>query len=447
MLGVVVVAVGAFGLTGCVADPPPIMGTSSAGDGRAVVSWQPPLAAPAPVTAYVVTAWVGQVGQAPVVFNSTATTQIVGGLTNGVSYMFTVHARNALGNDSAESGSSNPVVPGPQLAAGYDHTCAIRTAGTVKCWGSNSYGQLGDGSTATWVLTPVSVVGLTGASAITASDRDTCALLTGGSVECWGFGFFGSLGNGGTANSSVPVAVAGITDATAIAAGDVGHVCALLSGGTVKCWGPNDDGQLGDGTTTTRLTLVSVIGVSGATAIGAGYNYTCAVVTAGAVKCWGTTPTTVTGLTAATAVTAGDGHTCVRVPGGAAKCWGNNSDGQLGNGTTDSSVTPVAVSGLTGARVLAAGWFHTCAIVDGAAAKCWGDNSWGQVGDSTNNDRYTPVPVTSITNAIAITAGGYHTCASLTNGTVMCWGDNESGQLGTGFAGGASWTPVAVSGL
>src|SRR5262245_44576935 len=112
-VAVVVVALVAVGLSACVADPPPLIGTATAGEGQAVVTWSPPVATPAPITDYVVTPWVGITRQAPVVLNSTATTQIVTGLTAGVTYTFTVHAVNAHGDDSAESGRSNPVTPTP----------------------------------------------------------------------------------------------------------------------------------------------------------------------------------------------------------------------------------------------------------------------------------------------------------------------------------------------
>ena len=137
--------------------------------------------------------------------------------------------------------------------------------GTAKCWGYNNYGQLGNHSK-TSVSIPVSVVGvggsgiLSGVTAISAENYDSCALLSSGETDCWGWNEYGQLGNGTTSDSSVRVQASGITNASAISVGN-GHTCALLSDGTAKCWGHNSDGQLGDSTTTNRTTPVSVVGL------------------------------------------------------------------------------------------------------------------------------------------------------------------------------------------
>ena len=461
-LAVLAVGVGGLGLSACVADPPPVLGTAAPTDAGAVVSWQPPLAFPAPIRAYEVTPWVGRVAQTPIQFDS-ATTQTVTGLTNGTTYTFTVVAVNALGNKSASSDTSNPVTPGPQVAAGDDHTCALVAGGAVKCWGGNGAGQLGNGTFGPAEPVPVPVSGITDATAVSATYQYSCARLAGGTVKCWGSNAFGELGNGTvTSAEPIPVLVSGITDATAVSAGD-GHTCARLTGGTVKCWGRNAFGELGNGTTTNSSTPVAVTGIANAIAVSAGNAHTCAWPASGAVNCWGagangelgdgtntdsSIRTTVSGITDATAVDAGAEHTCARRTGGTLKCWGLNNAGQLGNGTTTNSSTPVAVTGIfLGATAVSAGAEHTCARLAGGTLKCWGNNGHGQLGNGTTTNSSTPVAVTGITSATAVSAGTGHTCAAvLARVAVACWGHNDAGQLGDGTTSDSS-TPVFVVGL
>jgi alpha-tubulin suppressor-like RCC1 family protein/lysophospholipase L1-like esterase len=248
------------------------------------------------------------------------------------------------------------------------------------------------------------------AVAISGGGTHSCALLGDGTARCWGDNNWGQLGDGTTTSRSTPVAVSGLTGAVAISAGAY-HTCALLGDGTARCWGGNYRGQLGDGTTAYRSTPVAVSGLTGAVAISAGWDHSCAV-----------------------------------LGNGTAWCWGWNGTGQLGDGAAADRSTPVAVSGLTGAVAISAGWEHSCAVLGNGTARCWGDNDWGQLGDGTTADRSTPVAVSGLTGAVAISARGNHSCALLGDDTARCWGRNDWGQLGDGTTADRS-TPVAVSGL
>lgn len=298
---------------------------------------------------------------------------------------------------------------------------------------------------------------------VSAGDGHTCAVTSAGGVKCWGRGWSGQLGGGSALYSSAPINVVGLAGVRAVAAGN-DHTCALTLAGAVKCWGRNADGQLGDGTTTSRDTPVNVRGLaSGVRAISAGNAFTCAVTSAGAVRCWGSngdgrlgdgtttdrrTPTAVRGLTSGVVnVTAGEYHACAVTAGGRAFCWGRNSSGELGNGSNTDSYTPVAVANLGGVVDISAGWLHTCAATSSGGAFCWGDNLWDQLGTGTNiYDSNTPVAVAGLsTGVVAVEVGWTQSCALLASGA-RCWGRNRDGQLGDGSATDRP-TPVGVRGL
>ena len=358
------------------------------------------------------------------------------------------------------------------LAAGGGHSCVVTPARMVKCWGLGGDGELGNASTESTAV-PVMVSGLHGARSVAAGAYHTCALLTQGTVQCWGYNFHGELGNGtrhgpdtctrrsGTKSdpcSTKPVAVKGLSGVIAIAAGAY-HSCALLSTATVKCWGYDAEGQLGDGTTKTAITPVAVTGLSGVRAIAAGGVTSCAVLTNGTVKCWGnhfrSTPTSVAGIRNAVAIAAGYFHECALLAAGTVECWGTNAFGQLGNGTFASSSKPVPVIGLTGITAVAGGEDHSCALSVSGSVHCWGYDQWGQIGTRPNVTPATscdggapchpkPVRVNGLAGVAEIATGFKHSCALLASGTVKCFGYNGDGELGN-HTHTSSYQPVTVN--
>lgn len=368
-------------------------------------------------------------------------------------------------NTTPGDGCSDSCMREMTAAAGGEHSCGLTAGGAVKCWGRNSSGGVGDGTTVER-YTPVDAAGITsGARAVAAGGEHTCALSTAGAVKCWGGNSDGQLGDGTSTDRYNGVTPSGLgSGAVAVATGD-SHTCALTESAGIKCWGDNSNGQLGDGAYVDRYTPVTGGGLtSGVAAIAAGGEHTCALNTAGAVKCWGDnsngqlgdgtfvdryTPVPAGGLTSGVAaIAAGGNHTCALTGAGAVKCWGDNSDGQLGDGTIVDRSTAVDTSGLaSGVTAISAGEKHTCAITSAGAALCWGDNGDGRLGDGTNVDRYTPVSVSGITSgAVEISTGGSHTCAVLSSGSPWCWGDNAWGRLGDGTTV-DRYTPVLVSGF
>jgi alpha-tubulin suppressor-like RCC1 family protein len=435
------------------------------GDGRATVSWErPPGDAGEQVVAYEVQAFNGSVGSPVVRFNSPDTTQTITGLTDGTTYTFRVRAIDAMGNDSAWSASSNPVTPlGAIVAGGLGHTCALPGNGTVRCWGNDDRGQLGNGSGNVNSLTPVTVAGITTATSVGAGTRFACAGLADGTVRCWGSNVYGQLGNGTlVASSSSPVPVTGITTADAVTVGAF-HACARLTDGTLRCWGWNQDGQLGNGTQGSSTTPVPVTGITTAVTVAAGVNHTCAGLLDGTLRCWGlngfgelgdgttnysATPVPVVGISTATTVVAANDHSCAGLADGTLRCWGRGEWGRLGDGTTTDSSTPVPVTGIATAITLAATSASTCAGLADGTVRCWGRNFLGALGDGTTIDSSTPVPVTGIATATSVGAGAdaFHHCARLADTTLRCWGYNPWGQLGNGATTNSS-IPVVVIGL
>ena len=340
--------------------------------------------------------------------------------------------------------------PGSVVGTGNttDATCAAMADGSVRCWGRNAYGQLGNNTT-TNSLVPVIVQGLSSVQEVAGGYYHVCARQTSGGVQCWGYNTYGVLGDGTTTNRSVPVQVSGITTgATSLGSGYL-HTCAVVNGG-VRCWGYNANGQLGDGTSTNRPTPVNVSGLSaGVVQVVAGYLHTCALLNTGAVRCWGrgtegqlgdgtmgnrTTPVTPSGLTAGVVrLAAGYYHTCAVLSSGQMRCWGYNAFGQLGNNTLTNSLVPAVVAGLSTATDVVAGFYHTCARLSDATARCWGRNTEGQLGDGSTTQRPAPtLAVSGLSGVTSLSAGYYSTCARLSSGAAWCWGQNAYGQVGDG---------------
>ncbi len=314
--------------------------------------------------------------------------------TDGSVWTWGANGSGQIGNGESGSGKLNPVqVPGltgvTNIAAGGRHAMALKTNGTVWGWGLNTSGQLGDGTKTTRAV-PAQVPGLVGVTNITGGSALTFAVKPNGTLWSWGDG----NAVGGAQHSSPAQIASGVV---ATAAGTY-HALALKTNGTVVAWGYNSSGQLGDGTTTAAdaLNPVTVLGMSGVIAVGAGAQHSLAVKSDGTV--W---------------------------------AWGNNFRGQLGNGNYANTSTPVQVSGgLSGVIAVAGGYYHSVALENDGTVWAWGYNVYGQLGDGTNWDRTTPVKILS--GARAIAAGSYHSVALKNDGTVWAWGNNGNGQLGDG---------------
>ena len=365
---------------------------------------------------------------------------------------------NLTGQISADScnwavaGHSVPVLT--RVSAGALHTCSILDDGSVSCWGENSNGQLGDG-TRTGSSNPQKASMPLGRSAIEISTGSyhTCALMDDSSVRCWGSNEFGQLGDGTTIEKTTPVSVDLGHGALAvgISSGEA-HSCAVLENGTAMCWGENSNGQLGDGTRANRNSPVEVFtGGILVNHISAGSYHTCAILEDRSAKCWGDNwhgqlgdgstvdrlrprDVAIPGDSDVVSLDAGPFHTCSGLNDGSLYCWGFNGFGQLGVGDTVKSPLPANVAidaSQTGADVQT-GLFHSCALYDSGEVACWGDNSVGQLGDGTLDSQILPNLVSLPTSALSISVGQRHTCAILDDASLECWGLNSLGQLGDG---------------
>ncbi len=335
-----------------------------------------------------------------------------------------------------------------QVSTGSSHTCAVTSSGALKCWGSNTSTQLGDQSAgSTPSLAAISSTLDSNVRAVAAGSSHTCALTTSNTVKCWGDNYYGQIGN----DSTIPVRPAPddvhlYESVRAIDAGS-GHTCALTYAGGVKCWGDNTWGQLGNTRFNRSAVPVDVYGLSsGVSGIAVGYEHSCAILSSGGVRCWGknnygqlgngTTddsvyPMQVSGLTSGVVkLSASFANTCALLNTGAAKCWGSNYFGEVGDNTNIIRKTPVdviwAASGVIDIAATNAG---TCALFDTGRVKCWGNNGTGQLGNNSTVHSMTPVDVVGLENVTSLDMASGRACA-VAAGEVKCWGDNPYGQLG-----------------
>ena len=333
-----------------------------------------------------------------------------------------------------------------QIAAGEEHSCAVRATGRVSCWGIGTAGQLGDGGAEPIQRHPTIVRGLVDAVQVAASVTHTCARRTNGAVVCWGGEQFGQLGRNarGMGPVATPVPVASLVDTVDVAVGGYSS-CAVRSTGAVVCWGRNSRGQLGDGTLVDRMSPVAVGGISDALSVSVGAEHSCAVRRGGQVMCWGfnnngqlgdgtdtdrLTAHPVRGVSDAIAVSAGEYHTCALRSGGDVACWGWNFSGGLGDGGRTTRSLPVVAIGVHHAVQIRAAGNHSCARVAGGQVTCWGANGFGESGNGSLSPLSSAAPVRWLENATDIAVGAGHVCARRANGTVVCWGRGDSGQLG-----------------
>jgi alpha-tubulin suppressor-like RCC1 family protein len=350
-----------------------------------------------------------------------------------------------------------------QVSAGTFHTCGVTRDGLAYCWGGNDKGQLGNGTSRINVgyTSPVAVIGGHHFRHVTTGYEHSCGVTVEDRVYCWGQNFFGQLGNGTSGSDhfqfETPTLVAGGRRFRQVRAG-YSHTCAITLSNVAFCWGENNYGQLGDGTTTWRSVPVRVLGGLVWGQLSGGGEHTCGVIQTDQLYCWGLNdhgqlgngstinrlkPFPVSGGRQFRQVDAGGYHTCAVTTGDLAYCWGFNFNGALGDGTTTEHLTPGAVAGLRRFDHVNAGDLHTCGVTLAGKGFCWGRNEFGQLGDGTTTNRLKPVQLGIALEMRQVSAGLFHTCGVTTDDRAYCWG--SGGLLGDGTTT-RRLTPVAVVG-
>ena len=353
------------------------------------------------------------------------------------------------GRDAPIDGA--PFMQTHRLALGGLHSCVVRTTGELRCWGHNQDGELGDGTLINRP-TPTTVLG---GSYVQASGGNyfTCGLTAAGAVTCWGRNADGQLGDGTNLSRGTPAPVQGLQSGVLQIVAGPASACALMADHTVRCWGNNVYGQLGDNTQLPRLAPVTVAGLRNVASIAVGATHTCARLTDGALKCWGwayhgllgngegaigtirLAPVDVVSLGTPTAAVAGANSTCTPLATGRLQCWGRNQYSQLGDGSTVENSLPVLAIVADVASV-AVGAVNACAVNASHVVSCWGDNSEGSVGNGTRGPgvvQATPVVVAGLpSDVVEIDAGQQHVCALTASDRLFCWGYNVFGQIGDG---------------
>lgn len=352
------------------------------------------------------------------------------------------------------------------LSSHQDSNCVVTNTGTVKCWGGNDYGQLGEGvvlnASNSFKTTPVTVANLTGAKQVAMGYNHACAITQTGTVSCWGDNNNGQLGDGTQTSRLQATPVVGLAAKVTQLALSYQSSCALLENGNIQCWGSNSQGELAIGAATVRSISPQTVTLGAnlkAKRLVAGKHHLCAISQNDSLFCWGANdagqlglndtvtryqPTQISLAGSVQQLEAGFAHTCVARTNDV-YCWGINNKGQLGNDSTTDSAVPVVVSLTASVVDFALGKEHSCAVTSDNKTYCWGSRQAGQTAqtiDALLLDK-KPILVSSLTGKRRVSAGDFHSCSIEDNSIVKCWGKNDLGQLANGASDSAM--PVTVS--
>ncbi len=381
--------------------------------------------------------------------------------SDGTLWAWGLNNYGQLGNGAT---TSSPVQIGTDnkwvsITVGQFHSMGSKSDGTLWAWGHNINGQLGNGST-TDQTTPIAISSVqSGMLSVAAGGNHTVAVKTDGTLWSWGANYAGQLGDGTGVQKTSPVQV-GMDNKWITVALGFGHSIGLKSDGTLWAWGYNTYGQLGDGTTTSRNSPVQIGTDNKWVSIAAGENHSLGLKSDGTLWAWGNnfygdlgdgsstqrnSPVQIGVDTKWVSITAGDNYSVGLKNDGTLWTWGYNTYGQLGDGTVIDKNSPAQIGIDTKWASVAAGQYHTIALQSDGTLWSWGYNSNGQLGDGTTTDRSSPLQIGTDADWVSVSAGYTYTMALKSNGTLWAWGFNNQGQFGDGTTFFTQALPIQVN--